>query len=172
MPKVVTFRRMEVYTNMKQKLKDDTFNVFHCKRCRAHVVITDVDLAAVPRRRTDGALVLDARKVVVRPHTKKRDGCQTIVRPKGVERQFVHECSSCGKEVGYTSTPHEDELQMLYLSENAVEVPWHRKKSPWVCKICGYVCQGEAQLTAHKKQRQHFGEEENQAGEMKPVIVG
>merc|ERR1719409_1524040 len=144
---------------------DEDFNAFHCKRCDTHVVITDADLSTLPRRRTDGAMILDARKVIVRPNTKRREGCQLVRRPNGVERQYVHACVSCGKEVGYTSTPHEAELQLLYLSETAVSVPWHRKKTPWVCKVCGYVCQGEAQLEAHRKQRQHFDDQGDLAKE-------
>eukprot|EP00928_Gymnodinium_smaydae_P072656 TRINITY_DN55985_c0_g1_i1.p1 TRINITY_DN55985_c0_g1~~TRINITY_DN55985_c0_g1_i1.p1 ORF type:complete len:203 (-),score=40.19 TRINITY_DN55985_c0_g1_i1:110-640(-) len=176
MPKVVTFRRMPVFTNARQKLVDDTFNVFHCKRCNTHVVITDVDLQTLPRRNTDGALILDARKAIVQPNTAVQDEAQLIRRPKGVERQYVHACSSCGKEVGYTSTPPDADLKLLYLSETAVSVPWHRMKTPHVCKVCGYVCQSEAHLEAHKKQRQHYGEESDEAAraleDTKPIIVG
>eukprot|EP00927_Polykrikos_kofoidii_P068408 TRINITY_DN63782_c0_g1_i1.p1 TRINITY_DN63782_c0_g1~~TRINITY_DN63782_c0_g1_i1.p1 ORF type:complete len:176 (-),score=32.33 TRINITY_DN63782_c0_g1_i1:88-615(-) len=175
MPKVVTFRRTPVFTNMRQKLTDDNFNVFHCKRCSTHVIITDVDLASLSRRRTDGAYILDARKAVVRLNTERKEGAQLIRREKGVERQHIHACSSCGKDVGYTTTPHEEDFQLLYLSETAVTVPWHKKKTPWVCKVCGYVCQSEVHLEAHKKQRQHFGDEGLEAmaeAGTNPIIVG
>mmetsp|Transcript_37795 Transcript_37795/g.85235 ORF Transcript_37795/g.85235 Transcript_37795/m.85235 type:complete len:177 (-) Transcript_37795:32-562(-) len=176
MPKVVTFRRTPVFTNARQKLIDEDFNVFHCKRCDTHVVITDADLASIPRRRTDGALVLDARKVIVRLNTSQREGSQLIRRPNGAERQYVHACSSCGQAVGYTATPHEDDLQLLYISEQAVVVPWHRMKTPWVCKVCGYVCQTSEHLESHKKQRQHFSDDTEETKEAetetKPIIVG
>mmetsp|Transcript_65625 Transcript_65625/g.203325 ORF Transcript_65625/g.203325 Transcript_65625/m.203325 type:complete len:177 (-) Transcript_65625:109-639(-) len=176
MPKVVTFRRTPVFTNMRQKLVDEEFNVIHCRRCGTHAVITDADLSSIPRRRTDGALVLDARKVVVRLNTSRREGSQLIRRPNGAERQYVHACGSCGQAVGYTSTPHEDELKLVYLAEQAVDVPWHRVKTPWVCKICGLVCQDEAHLESHRKQRQHFVDEAEEAKEAdtetKPIIVG
>eukprot|EP00442_Polarella_glacialis_P050345 CAMPEP_0115145056 /NCGR_PEP_ID=MMETSP0227-20121206/61893_1 /TAXON_ID=89957 /ORGANISM="Polarella glacialis, Strain CCMP 1383" /LENGTH=162 /DNA_ID=CAMNT_0002554511 /DNA_START=40 /DNA_END=525 /DNA_ORIENTATION=+ len=151
------FRRrfMPIYTNRNEK-EDDTFNTFHCKRCRAHLVITDIDLADVPRRRTDGAIVLDARKQVVKLYTKKREGHNVVRREKGAERQFMHACPSCDQEVGYTSKAYEEEdLEMIYLSDTAVVVPWHRMKNPWVCKVCGYICQSEADLEKHRKQRQH-----------------
>eukprot|EP00929_Paragymnodinium_shiwhaense_P120444 TRINITY_DN92396_c0_g1_i1.p1 TRINITY_DN92396_c0_g1~~TRINITY_DN92396_c0_g1_i1.p1 ORF type:complete len:178 (-),score=45.44 TRINITY_DN92396_c0_g1_i1:153-686(-) len=177
MPKVVTMRRMPVFTNMKQTLTDDSFNVFHCKKCSTHLVITDADLAALPKRKTDGALVLDARKYVVQPHTERKEGEQLVRREKGVERQYIHCCKNCKKDVGYTSTPHDATLQLLYLSEQAVEVPWHKKKTPWVCKVCGYVCQDEDSLEAHKKQRQHFEEEaekeaKDAANGTAPIMVG
>mmetsp|Transcript_98972 Transcript_98972/g.268792 ORF Transcript_98972/g.268792 Transcript_98972/m.268792 type:complete len:177 (+) Transcript_98972:74-604(+) len=176
MPKVVTFRRMPVFTNMRQKVNDDQFIVLHCKRCDTHVLITDIELADIPRRRTDGALVLDARKQVVRLYTSKQEGSQLIRRPNGAERQYVHACSSCGQAVGYTSTPHEAELQLVYIQETAVTVPWHRKKTPWVCKVCGFVCQDAPHLEQHRRQRQHFDAEEVAAAEAaadtKPIIVG
>mmetsp|Transcript_19675 Transcript_19675/g.31419 ORF Transcript_19675/g.31419 Transcript_19675/m.31419 type:complete len:158 (-) Transcript_19675:9-482(-) len=154
------FRRrfMPIYTNRNEK-EDDTFNTFHCKRCRAHLVITDIDLADVPRRRTDGAIVLDARKQVVKLYTKKREGHNVVRREKGAERQFMHE----------------EDLEMIYLSDTAVVVPWHRMKNPWVCKVCGYICQSEADLEKHRKQRQHTIAMENDKeaeNEMKPIIVG
>eukprot|EP00747_Dinoflagellata_sp_TGD_P021941 gnl/TRDRNA2_/TRDRNA2_128797_c0_seq1.p1 gnl/TRDRNA2_/TRDRNA2_128797_c0~~gnl/TRDRNA2_/TRDRNA2_128797_c0_seq1.p1 ORF type:complete len:175 (+),score=29.91 gnl/TRDRNA2_/TRDRNA2_128797_c0_seq1:48-572(+) len=174
MPKVVTFRRQPVFTNMKQKVQDDDFNVFHCKRCDTHVVITDVDLSCIPRRKTDSALVLDASKVVIRLNTTKKEGCQLIRREKGVERQYVHECSSCGQTIGYTSKPHEEDISLLYIAETAVKIPWHKKKTPWVCKVCAYVCQSELHLEQHKKQKQHFDDDaaKDDAGDCKPIIVG
>eukprot|EP00933_Yihiella_yeosuensis_P038007 TRINITY_DN31996_c0_g1_i1.p1 TRINITY_DN31996_c0_g1~~TRINITY_DN31996_c0_g1_i1.p1 ORF type:complete len:176 (+),score=24.14 TRINITY_DN31996_c0_g1_i1:53-580(+) len=175
MPKVVTSRRCPVYTNRHQK-DDDPFNAFHCKRCRAHVVSTDIDLASIPRRRTDGALVLDARKQVVKLYTKKREGSTTVRREKGMERQYLHACPKCDQDVGYTSKPYEEEdLEMIYFLDTAIDVPWHRMKTPWVCKVCWYVCQSEAHLERHRKQRQHSVAMENEKearSEMKPIIVG
>merc|ERR1719382_853671 len=107
MPKVVTFRRMPVFTNMREKQVDDNFIVFTCRRCDTHVAITDADLATIPRRRTDGARVLDAKRMVVKLNTAQREGSQLIEREKGAERQYVHACLKCGQAVGYTSTPHE-----------------------------------------------------------------
>mmetsp|Transcript_52138 Transcript_52138/g.124201 ORF Transcript_52138/g.124201 Transcript_52138/m.124201 type:complete len:178 (+) Transcript_52138:74-607(+) len=177
MPKVVTSRRLPVFTNMKQKLTDENFNVFHCKRCQTHVIITDHDLFEVPRRKTDGAMVLDGRKVVIRLNTNRRETCNLVRRPNGVERQYVHECKNCGQDVAYTSTPHDQDLALFYVLDTAVEVPWHKKKTPWTCNVCGYICQSEMHLEAHRKQRQHFDdgaeEEAKQAAqEAKPIIVG
>ncbi|CAE6946905.1 unnamed protein product [Symbiodinium sp. CCMP2592] len=154
MPKVVTSRRLPVYTNKGQK-EDDRFNAFHCKRCRTHLVTTDADLANIPRRRTDGAMVLDARLQVISLYTVKREGSRVIRREKGAERQYVHACPSCDQDVGYTSKPHEADLELVYLSDTAVTVPWHRMKSPFTCKVCGYICQSQGQLEFHRKQKQH-----------------
>ncbi|CAJ1364517.1 unnamed protein product [Effrenium voratum] len=123
MPKVVTLRRLPVYTNKGQK-EDDSFNAFTCKRCRTHLLTTDADLSNLPRRRTDGALVLDARISVVKLYTVKREGSQVVRREKGVERQYVHACPSCDKDVGYTSKPHEDRAAVLrILEEDAHPTP-------------------------------------------------
>merc|ERR1712157_352109 len=107
--------------------------------------------------------VLDARKFVVRPNTRRREGSQLIRRPNGIERQYLHACTSCGHDIGYTSTPHEDGFQLLYISEQAVQMQRYGKKTPWVCKVCGYVCQDALQFEAHRKQRQHFGDENDVA---------
>mmetsp|Transcript_93842 Transcript_93842/g.223154 ORF Transcript_93842/g.223154 Transcript_93842/m.223154 type:complete len:183 (-) Transcript_93842:36-584(-) len=174
MPKVVTSRRLPVYTNKGQK-EDDRFNAFHCKRCRTHLVTTDADLANIPRRRTDGAMVLDARLQVISLYTVKREGSRVIRREKGAERQYVHACPSCDQDVGYTSKPHEADLELVYLSDTAVTVPWHRMKSPFTCKVCGYICQSQGQLEFHRKQKQHTEEmekEQEAANELKPIIVG
>ncbi|CAK9064896.1 unnamed protein product [Durusdinium trenchii] len=173
MPKIVTSKRLPVYTNKGQK-EDDNFNAFHCKRCRTHLVTTDAELAQLPRRRTDGAMVLDARLQVVQLYTLRKEGSRTIRREKGVERQYVHACPSCDQEVAYTSKPHEAELELIYLSD-AVDVPWHRMKSPWTCKVCGYICQNLQQLQLHRKQRDHTEEMENEQEEknqLKPIVVG
>eukprot|EP00439_Symbiodinium_sp_Y106_P085236 s2445_g27.t3 len=169
---VVTSRRLPVYTNKGQK-EDDRFNAFHCKRCRTHLVTTDADLANIPRRRTDGAMVLDARLQVISLYTVKREGSRVIRREKGAERQYVHACPSCDQDVGYTSKPHEADLELVYLSDTAVTVPWHRMKSPFTCKVCGYICQSQGQLEFHRKQKQHtedMEKEQEAANELKPII--
>eukprot|EP00746_Dinoflagellata_sp_MGD_P005911 gnl/MRDRNA2_/MRDRNA2_111458_c0_seq1.p1 gnl/MRDRNA2_/MRDRNA2_111458_c0~~gnl/MRDRNA2_/MRDRNA2_111458_c0_seq1.p1 ORF type:complete len:163 (-),score=24.01 gnl/MRDRNA2_/MRDRNA2_111458_c0_seq1:16-504(-) len=158
MPKVVTNRRMPVFTNMRQKVTDDTLNVVHCRKCDGPLLITDADLSNVPKRGTDGALVLDASKVVVRLSTVRNDQAALVRREKGIERQYTHSCSSCKQVIGYQSTPHSQELKLLYVVETAVKVP-RRKTTPWTCRVCGYVCLNNAQLETHKKQRQHFWDE-------------
>ncbi|CAK9064898.1 Uncharacterized protein SCF082_LOCUS33332 [Durusdinium trenchii] len=111
---------------------------------------------------------------VVQLYTLRKEGSRTIRREKGVERQYVHACPSCDQEVAYTSKPHEAELELIYLSD-AVDVPWHRMKSPWTCKVCGYICQNLQQLQLHRKQRDHTEEMENEQEEknqLKPIVVG
>lgn len=123
----------------------------------------------------DGALVLDARLQVVKLYTNKREGCKVVRREKGIERQYVHACSSCDQDVAYTSKSHEADLELVYLLDSSVDVPWHRMKSPWTCKVCGYICQNQAQLELHRKQRQHTEEmekEQEASNELKPIIVG
>merc|ERR1712185_114671 len=100
-------------------------------------------------------------------------------REKGNERQYTHSCKSCSQVVAYQSSKHGEELKLLYVAETAVKVPWHRKKAPWTCKICGCVCVSSVQLQAHKRQRQHFWDEaeeerkrQDDRQEMAPIIVG
>ena len=104
------------------------------RRCHTHLVTTDAVLHALPRRRTDGALVLDARRQVVRLYTTRREGSRAVRREKGVERQYLHGCPGCDQDVAYTGKGHDQPLELLYLLEKQVDVPWHRMKSPWTCK--------------------------------------
>mmetsp|Transcript_78021 Transcript_78021/g.137484 ORF Transcript_78021/g.137484 Transcript_78021/m.137484 type:complete len:174 (+) Transcript_78021:111-632(+) len=172
MPKVL----WQHFTNRNVK-EDDNFNVFSCKRCKACLVITDADLHNIPRRKTDGAVVLDARQQCVKLSTEKREGSKLIRREKGAERQYIHACPKCDHDVGYTSKPYEDpeSLQIIFLLEAAVDIPWHKAKTPWVCKVCNYVCQSEAHLEQHRKQRQHsvdMEESMRNRDELRPIVTG
>eukprot|EP00922_Rhytidocystis_sp_ex-Travisia-forbesii_P003418 GHVS01004984.1.p1 GENE.GHVS01004984.1~~GHVS01004984.1.p1 ORF type:complete len:337 (+),score=100.75 GHVS01004984.1:43-1053(+) len=75
---------------------------------------------------------------------------------------------------------------LVYLLNDNVLWPKYRPKTPWICRICGYVCKDAQQLEIHKKQRGHEKQEDGTfklPGEdgkdggggdyvMPPVIVG
>jgi hypothetical protein len=46
--------------------EEATLFVYYCKYSGEHCLITDASLHALPRRRTDGALVLDSERYVLR----------------------------------------------------------------------------------------------------------
>merc|ERR1712093_589702 len=96
------------------------------------------------------------RKVRARPPARRAE------RGQNVERQYRHACEKCGQVVAYQSRPHDEELKLLYLVEAAVRIPWHHQKTPWVCRVCSYVCRSQEHLDAHKKQRQHFWDKEEE----------
>mmetsp|Transcript_2744 Transcript_2744/g.4286 ORF Transcript_2744/g.4286 Transcript_2744/m.4286 type:complete len:175 (-) Transcript_2744:68-592(-) len=174
MPKVITFRPL-VYTNAKKNLKDDEFCVFHCRRCGVHALITDCDLWEMPRRKTDKAVVLDTSKWVVRSSMVEAPDVEKVRRDKGMEKQYNHLCSSCGQRLAYQSHAHgSTDGKLMYIRET-MEIPWHKKKTPWICRVCRFVCQTEEQLDVHKKQRQHFwnaNEVAEQDEAPRPVTIG
>eukprot|EP00918_Siedleckia_nematoides_P100999 GHVU01220720.1.p1 GENE.GHVU01220720.1~~GHVU01220720.1.p1 ORF type:complete len:179 (+),score=16.37 GHVU01220720.1:64-600(+) len=178
MPKVISFGN-KILTNHRTNLRDDKFHVFHCKRCRTHVVITDADLGNIPRRRTDSAPVFDMSKWVVKLHTKVSEQGMKIRRPGGLETQYMHQCPSCDLEIGYQCTPPNEPAQFrfIYLMEKMVHFPDFKPKTPWCCTVCGYVARSKQSLQIHFKQRGHENQELGQFKDQgnqsfAPVIVG
>eukprot|EP00921_Rhytidocystis_pertsovi_P015159 GHVQ01024218.1.p1 GENE.GHVQ01024218.1~~GHVQ01024218.1.p1 ORF type:complete len:227 (-),score=16.81 GHVQ01024218.1:868-1548(-) len=195
MPKVVSYGN-RVFTNANRNLKDQRFNVFYCKQCRTHILITDADIGQLPKRKTDGAPVFDATKCVVRLNTVPIKDPVKVARPGGLETQYHHACEKCGQIVAYQSVPHSPpsdsdppvpsttstsdrsaELAssdsavsstatsapprlLVYLVNSGVLWPRYKPRSPWVCKVCGYVCRDSEHLEVHKKQRGHENQEE------------
>ncbi|CEM17362.1 unnamed protein product [Vitrella brassicaformis CCMP3155] len=175
MPKVVSFRN-KVFTNANRNLRDDKFHVFHCKKCNNHVLITDMELTDIPRRRTDNAIVFDTEASVVKLNTNAKDEPVVIKREKGVERQWHHFCPECGQLVAYQSCQLNDNPRYFYLVDNNIVWPRFRKRTPWVCKVCGYVCRDSTHLEQHKKSRGHENQEEGRQDDpdapIAPIIVG
>jgi hypothetical protein len=60
-------RSTATYTSEDAPQSDEAaLYVYYCKYSGEHCLITDAALGALPRRRTDGAYVLDTQKAVVR----------------------------------------------------------------------------------------------------------
>jgi hypothetical protein len=60
-------RSTATYSSEDAPENDETaIQVYYCKYCGEHVLITDAVLGTLPKRRTDGARVLDTEKYVVR----------------------------------------------------------------------------------------------------------
>uniref|UniRef100_A0A0G4I1E4 C2H2-type domain-containing protein n=1 Tax=Chromera velia CCMP2878 TaxID=1169474 RepID=A0A0G4I1E4_9ALVE len=179
MPKVVSFRA-RVFTNADRDLSsDDKFHTLSCAKCRALLIITDADVAEdkVPKRKTDGASVLDASKSVVKVCCEVADEPKEIRRQKGIEDQWEYRCPDCKTKIAYQCTdPQKTELKYLYVHTSTVLWPYIRKKTNWVCKTCGYVCRDQSHLDQHLKQRGHEaakpGEASAREGPVAPVIVG
>eukprot|EP00405_Crypthecodinium_cohnii_P054066 CAMPEP_0206620170 /NCGR_PEP_ID=MMETSP0325_2-20121206/61435_1 /ASSEMBLY_ACC=CAM_ASM_000347 /TAXON_ID=2866 /ORGANISM="Crypthecodinium cohnii, Strain Seligo" /LENGTH=164 /DNA_ID=CAMNT_0054143021 /DNA_START=131 /DNA_END=625 /DNA_ORIENTATION=+ len=164
---------------MREKLTDDSFSVIHCRKCGTHVVITDAEIATLPRRKTDCAVVLDPKSCVIRLNTAQREGPPEIIRrEKGQERQYMHDCANCKAVVGYTSQPHAENLPgILYLIPLSVKLPY--KPKTYTCKVCGFICRSEVHMEAHRKARKH-GEDDpasllkarEHSDKNKAVVVG
>ena len=79
-------------------------NVYHCAFSGEHVLTTDAVLASLPRRRTDGAAVLDTARFVLRLMGKE-EGVKYLRRGDGqLERQLRH-ATAAGLVYGYRTEP-------------------------------------------------------------------
>jgi len=177
MPKVVSWAN-RICTNANRNLKDEKFHVFYCKKCSTHVLITDAELPDLPKRRTDGAPVFDIQSCVVKLNTKPKAEPVKLRRDRGIECQYQHLCPTCENIVGYQCVPHGKEAQLVYLVDDSIVWPKYRRKSPWVCRVCGYTARDLVGLQSHMKQRNHENQEEGRYGvedvdaPMPPLIIG
>ena len=88
--------------------KNATLKTYYCKCCSNHVLITDCNLFALPRRRVDASIILDATKYVCRLRAKKENVATVIRRKNGeiLEKQTryycgkVPVCYECNDEKG------------------------------------------------------------------------
>ena len=95
---------------------DEKIGVYYCRYTGEHVLITDAELAKLPKRKTDSARVLDTEKYTVRLKAVS-DGKATMLRREGgkVERQYRYMCGEL--PVCYKS---EEEGRYLYIIDGAL----------------------------------------------------
>lgn len=95
--------------NDNNDTKNTTLKTYYCKCCSNHVLITDCNLLALPRRRVDASIILDATKYVCRLRAKKGNVATVIRRKNGDEilekqtRYYCGEvpvCYECNDEKG------------------------------------------------------------------------
>ncbi|GBF95525.1 hypothetical protein Rsub_08506 [Raphidocelis subcapitata] len=94
---------------------EDELIIYYCKFSGRHAFTTDVDIDTLPRRRTDGARVLDKGKHMLRLYTT--DGGTKLLRRKDgtVERQYRLNVGRL--PVAYTAEP---DGALVYVLEGAV----------------------------------------------------
>eukprot|EP00455_Lapot_gusevi_P021145 TRINITY_DN2223_c0_g1_i2.p1 TRINITY_DN2223_c0_g1~~TRINITY_DN2223_c0_g1_i2.p1 ORF type:complete len:148 (-),score=33.06 TRINITY_DN2223_c0_g1_i2:22-441(-) len=94
-------------------------HVYYCAYCGAFSLIIDVALENLPRRRTDGAYVLEEKK-----HTYKRlfaSGAAKLVRrEQGFEKQYRLICKSCSLFISYRNVDLTQEAKYCYFLPNAL----------------------------------------------------
>lgn len=98
--------KLKNYTSEDSALsRDSGLFQYYCSLCGFHVLVTQVSLAEVFRRRTDQALIIDTRnkfQKYLKPGRKIG-----IKRENGIELQWRWECRDCGCEIAYQSVSHE-----------------------------------------------------------------
>ncbi|KAI6134963.1 hypothetical protein EV401DRAFT_2249959 [Pisolithus croceorrhizus] len=84
--------------------------VYYCI-CGEFILVIEKSLAALPRRRTDGAYIIRCRenetgKAVVFKLNASTSAAPVLVKKSGAyERQYRFSCPRCNLLVGYQSTP-------------------------------------------------------------------
>ena len=99
-------RATHTYESEKDGLQDQQLNVYFCMCCGESALILGdggAALTTLPRRKTDGAYVLDSGETVFKLHASAGE-TKVIRREKGYERQHRLNCWSCGVFVAYTSS--------------------------------------------------------------------
>ena len=105
--------------NTKNTTAKDGLRTHYCHVCSNPTLITDANLAALPRRRGDQSTVLDRTTRVCRLRAKRSDEI-TAIRRKGsdvVEKQTRYYCGECKVPVCYECN---EEKGTLYVFEGAL----------------------------------------------------
>lgn len=84
---VMPARTTLTYSSAENGANTEQLHTYYCKFSGSHALSTDCDLSKAPRRRTDGAIVLDTEFYAVRLYAKE-GGVKLLKRASGaVERQ-------------------------------------------------------------------------------------
>ena len=112
-------RATHTFESEKDGIKDEALAVQFCMCCGESVLILgpETQLADLPRRRTDGAIVLERGATVFKLNAKDK-GTKVIKRPGGFERQHRLSCWNCGVLLAYRAEASE-EAKYTYLLPDA-----------------------------------------------------
>lgn len=99
-------RATHTFESEKDGAKDKALQSAYCLYCGTCCLVSDAPLDSLPRRRTDGATVLDPSSVVFKLLAAAGQNAVVIRRsPTTAERQWRHACVKCGLAVAYRCAP-------------------------------------------------------------------
>ncbi|EGO02201.1 hypothetical protein SERLA73DRAFT_159213 [Serpula lacrymans var. lacrymans S7.3] len=110
MPKVVSRSAVSSSTDAQPtESSAAALKVYYCL-CGEFILVIDKSLATLPRRKTDGAIIIrsqdsDAGKAIVFKLNANPIDPVLLERKGGHERQYRFSCPRCQLLVGYQSTP-------------------------------------------------------------------
>mmetsp|Transcript_4293 Transcript_4293/g.7062 ORF Transcript_4293/g.7062 Transcript_4293/m.7062 type:complete len:287 (+) Transcript_4293:104-964(+) len=95
-------RATHTFESEKDGVKDVELNVHYCMCCGESVLILGpgVTLSSLPRRKTDGAYVLERGSVVAKLKTQPGES-KLLKRQGGFERQYRLNCWNCNVPIAY-----------------------------------------------------------------------
>ncbi|KAI8922749.1 hypothetical protein BC831DRAFT_474424 [Entophlyctis helioformis] len=114
MPKIVS--RGVISTNDPDSERSG-LSIYYCSFCGEYVLVVDTLLDKVPRRKTDGAFVLDKDKREVLRINANPGKTLLVQRAGGFERQERQTCPGCNLVVAYE--PNADS-PYLYILDGAL----------------------------------------------------
>jgi len=111
-------RATHTFESEKDGIGDTQLGLQYCMCCGESVLILGPQtlLADLPRRRTDGAIVLERGATVFKLNSKARES-KVLKREGGYERQFRFGCWNCGVLLGYRAEDSEDAALTYILSD-------------------------------------------------------
>ncbi|KAK7061846.1 hypothetical protein R3P38DRAFT_2831890 [Favolaschia claudopus] len=110
MPKVVSRSAVSSSTDARPTASSAAaLRVYYCI-CGEFILVIDKTIASLPRRQTDGAIIIRAQDTdEAKAHVFKLNAVASepilLERPGGHERQFRFSCPRCTLPIGYQSTP-------------------------------------------------------------------
>eukprot|EP00850_Spirogloea_muscicola_P016782 SM000139S00099 [mRNA] locus=s139:174862:177132:+ [translate_table: standard] len=94
--------------------------VYYCRHCGAHVLISDTQLQAMPKRKTDNAYVLDKSKYIAKLNIV--EGGKHILKrgDDKFERQYRMKCAGCDLLVCYRSEESMENAKLIYVTQGSL----------------------------------------------------
>lgn len=125
MPKVVSRAAVSTSTDAKPTASSvAALRVFYCI-CGEFILVIDRNLSTLPRRKTDGAIIIRSQdsstaKARIYKLNATTTGPVLIQRSGGLERQWKFHCPRCTLPVGYQCTPPPTKGVFLYVSRGSL----------------------------------------------------
>ena len=96
------------------------FHTLYCSICGNICMVTDHDIAQVPRRKTDRALALLEEGHQVKKYMDSNSDRLCLKRQGGVEVQYRWFCKSCNQCLGYRNAPKEKDAIYFYFYQTTI----------------------------------------------------
>ncbi|KAI9016482.1 hypothetical protein CLU79DRAFT_762765 [Phycomyces nitens] len=119
MPKIVTSSIVSSSDHSAQaEDQRHTLHVYYCL-CSEFLLVIDVDLRQLPRRRTDNAIIVSNTRRTYKL-TAEADDCVILKRRDGFEKQYRYRCPRCDLLVAYEMVDNRKSGPYTYIVDCAL----------------------------------------------------
>ncbi|CAA9991266.1 conserved Plasmodium protein, unknown function [Plasmodium knowlesi strain H] len=106
--------------SLVSKVEKDFF-LYFCFLCGYNCLISETDVADLPRRTTDGSIIFPFKKIVHKKfHKTKKEHILIRRKEDALEVQFRILCKECGVPIGYVNSLDQDNAFIYYYSYSFV----------------------------------------------------